>query len=62
MLSHITLQGDKRERFYSHRFSKEKSNLLYCSQKDPLSNIFFLRLSKNIIGFCLMKIKKKFSF
>ena len=41
MLGHITLQGDKRERFYSYGFSKEKSNLLYCSQKDPLPNIFF---------------------
>ena len=41
MLGHITLQGDKRERFYSYGFSKEKSNLSYCSQKDPLPNIFF---------------------
>ena len=41
MLGQITLQGDERERFYSYGFSKEKSNLLYCSQKDPLPNIFF---------------------
>ena len=41
MLGHITLRGDERERFFSYGFSKEKSNLLYCSQKDPLPNVFF---------------------
>ena len=41
MLGDITLGGDERELFFSYEFSKEKSNLLYCSQKDPLA-IFFL--------------------
>ena len=41
MLGHITLGGDERELFFSYGFSKEKSNLLYCSQKDSLA-IFFL--------------------
>ena len=41
MLGDITLGGDERELFFSYEFSKEKSNLLYRSQKDPLA-IFFL--------------------
>ena len=59
MFGHITLQGDKCERFYSYRFSKEKSNLLYCSQKDHLSNIFFSTTFKKHYRFLLDENKKK---
>ena len=41
MLGHITLRGDERERFCSYGFSKEKNNVLYCSQENALPNIFF---------------------
>ena len=59
MLSHITLRGDEREYFYSYDFSKEKSNLLYCSQKDPLPNIFFSTAFKKHHRFLLDENHKK---
>ena len=59
MLGHITLRGDERKRFYSYGFSKERSNLLYCSQKDPLPNTFFSTPFKKHHRFLLDENKKK---
>ena len=39
-LPYITLRGDKKQRFLSYGYDKEKSSLLYCSAKKPLPNIF----------------------
>ena len=39
-LAYITLRGNRKERFYSSGFCKEKSTLLYCTTKKPMPNIF----------------------
>ena len=39
-LAYITLRGDPKERFWSYGLCKEKSSLLYCAMKKPMSNIF----------------------
>ena len=61
-LAHIMLQGNANERFFSYGYSKEKSTLLYCTMKHPLPNIFFVLPLRNIMGFYLMKIKRKLTF
>ena len=62
MLGHITLRGDKGERYYSYTFSKEKSTVLYCSVKDPLPNIFHCTAFKKHNGFLLDENQKKDPF
>ena len=61
-LAHITLRGDDSGRFYSYGFSKEKSALLYCTHKDPLSNVFHCKAFKKHHGFHLDKNQKKAKF
>ena len=39
-LAHITLRGNVNERFYFYEYSKERSILLYCVNRQPLPNIF----------------------
>ena len=34
------MRGDKSETFYSYGYDNERSNLLYCSFKQPIPNIF----------------------
>ena len=58
-LARITLRGDANDRFYSYGYSKEKITLLYCTMKHPLPNIFIALLLRNIMGFYLMKTKRK---
>ena len=58
-LAHITLRGDASERFYSYRYCKEKSTVLYCTMKHPLPNIFHCTAFKKHHGFILDENQKK---
>ena len=58
-LAHITLRGDPSERFYSYRYCKEKSTVLYCTMKHPLPNIFHCTAFKKHHGFILDENQKK---
>ena len=61
-LAHITLRGDVNERFYSNGYNKEKSDLLYCMNRQPLPNIFQCTAFKQHHGFLLDENKKKSEF
>ena len=61
-LAHITLRGDVNERFYSNGYNKEKSDLLYCVNRQPLPNIFQCTAFKQHHGFLLDENKKKSEF
>ena len=61
-LAHKTPRGDVNERFYSYGYSKEKSALLYCVNRQPLPNIFHCTAFKQHDGFLLDKNKKKSEF
>ena len=61
-LAHITLRGDVNERFYSNGYNKEKSDLLYCVNRQPLPNIFHCTAFKQHHGFLLDENKKKSEF
>ena len=61
-LAHITLRGDVNERFYSGRYNKERSTLLYCVNRQPLPNIFHCTASKEHHGFLLDETKKSQNF
>ena len=58
-LAHITLRGDPSERFYSYRYCKEKSTVLYCTMKHPLPNISHCTAFKKHHGFILDENQKK---
>ena len=61
-LGYITLRGDSKERFYTYGYSKEKSTLLYCYMKTPVSNIFHCTaFKKHPLLFDKNKNKSKFS-
>ena len=61
-LGHITLRSDVNERFYSFGYSKERSSLLYCVNKQPLPNIFHCTAFKQHHGFLLNENQKKADF
>ena len=58
-LAHITLRGDPSERFFSYRYCKEKSTVLYCTMKHPLPNISHCTAFKKHHGFILDENQKK---
>ena len=58
-LAHITLRGDPSERFYSYRYCKEKSTVLYCTMMHPLPNISHCTAFKKHHGFILDENQKK---
>ena len=62
MLGHKTLRGDEGKRYFSYEYSKEKSNVLYCSVKDHLPNIFHCTAFKKHHGFLLDENQKKVTF
>ena len=62
MLGHITLREDQGERYYSYRYSKEKSSVLYCSVKDPFPNSFHCTAFKKHRRLLLDENKKKWLF
>ena len=39
-VGYIMLRGDRDEFFWTYSFSEEKSNILYCSAKQPMPNVF----------------------
>ena len=39
-LCYITLRGDTNESLYSYGYDKEKSTVLFCTNKQPPPNIF----------------------
>ena len=61
-LAHITLRGNVNERFYFYGYSKERSSLLYCVNKQPLPNIFHCTAFKQHHGFLLDENQKKANF
>ena len=62
MLGHIILRENQGERYYSYRYSNEKSSVLYCSVKDPFPNSFHCKAFKKRHGLLLDENKKKVPF
>ena len=61
-LTHITLRRDANERFCYYGYSKEKSTLLYCVNRQPLPNIFHCTVFKKHHGFLLDENQKRSEF
>ena len=61
-LAQITLRGDKIEIFYSYGFDKEKSKLLFCVNKQPMSNIFQCTAFKKHTSYLLSENQEKSTF
>ena len=53
------MRGDVNERFFSFGYQKEKSKVLYCTVKQPISNIFHCTAFKNHRGYLLDENQKK---
>ena len=58
-LGNIILRGDLNETFFSHGFNKEMSKVLYCTQKQPLPNIFKCTAFKKHIQYLLNQNQEK---
>ena len=58
-LGNIILRGDLNETFFSYDFNKEMSKVLYCTQKEPSSNIFECTAFKKHIQFLLNQNQEK---
>ena len=58
-LSNIILRGDLNETFFSYGFNKEMSKVLYCTQKQPLPNIFKCTAFKKHIPYLLNQNQEK---
>ena len=61
-LAQITLRGDKIEIFYSYGFDKKKSKLLFCVNKQPMSNIFQCTAFKKHTSYLLSENQEKSTF
>ena len=61
-LGYITLRVDDKEPFYSNRYDKEKSVLLYSWMKTPLPNIFHCTAFKKHYPFLFDENQKKSKF
>ena len=61
-LGHITLRDDNNEKFYSYGYSKEKSTLLFCTNKQPLPNIFNCAAFKKHHNYLLDENQKSSQF
>ena len=58
-MGNIILTGDLNETFFSYGFYKERSNVLYCTGKQPLPNIFQCRAFKKHIQYLLNQDQEK---
>ena len=59
-LGNIILRGDLNENFFSFGFNKDMSKVLYCTQKQPLPNIFECTTFKKYSIFIKSKPRKGF--
>ena len=58
-LGNIILRDDLNETFFSYGFNKKMSKVLYCTQKQPLPNIFECTAFKKHIQFLINQNQQK---
>ena len=61
-LCYVTLRGDTNESFYSYGYDKEKSTVLFCTNKQPPRNIFQWTAFKKHSAFLMSQNKENSKF